>query len=291
METFAGVVQAGSFTVAAEQLGLSKSYVSKQVTQLEVELDTRLLYRTTRKLSLTEEGARFYEHCKHIMAEADSARAEIIESHSNPRGKIRITAPQSVIISGIGKVLLKFKQEYPDIDLEIQVSGKFEDLVDEGIDLALRVGLQEDSTLISRRLMDCEFQVVAAPQYIDQWGEPDEPADLTEHNCLVYSASGLARSWPFRLPDGELIMIKVKGNLTCNDGNLIVNGVLEGLGIGFGPDFLFKKHLKDGSVNLLLSDYYQQPTAITALYPLNRNLPNRVRLLIDFLVKHLSLSI
>ena len=288
METFAGVVEAGSFTAAAERLGLSKSFVSKQVSKLETELGTRLLYRTTRKLSLSDEGTRFYNHCKLIIAEADNARAEIIESQSNPRGKIRIAAPQSLIITNVGQVLLKFQQEYPDIDLDVIVSGKFVDLVEKGIDVAIRVGQLEDSMLVSRRLVDCSFQVVASQHYIDRRGKPNLPEELTQHNCLVYSESKVSQSWPFRMPNGETIMVKAQGNLTCNDGHLIVNAALDGLGIGFGPNFLFKKHLDAGTLRLLLADY-QQPTAISALYPLNRNLPRRVRILIDFLAEHLSI--
>ncbi len=288
METFAGVVEAGSFTEAAERLGLSKSFVSKQVSQLETKLGSRLLHRTTRKLSLSDEGARFYNHCKFIMAEADNARAEVIESQNNPRGKIRIAAPQSLIITDVGQVLLRFQQEYPDIDLDVMVSGEFVDLVEKGIDLALRIGQLEDSMLVSRRLVSCSFQVVASQQYIDSYGKPNFPEELTQHNCLVYSGSRVKHSWPFLMPNGESIMVKAQGNLICNDGHLIVNAALEGLGIGFGPSFLFKKHIDAGTLRLLLTDY-QQPTAISALYPLNRNLPRRVRVLIDFLTEHLSI--
>jgi DNA-binding transcriptional LysR family regulator len=288
METFASVVETGSFTAAAEQLGLSKSFVSKQVSQLESELGTRLLYRTTRKLSVSDEGTRFYNHCKLIVAEADNARAEIIESQSVPRGKIRITVPQSLIITDVGRVLLRFQHEYPDIELDIIVSGKFLDLIDKNIDLAIRVGQLEDSMLVSRRLVDCFFQVVASPQYINKWGKPNHPEDLTQHNCLVYGVSRIVHNWPFLMPNGETIMVKAQGNLTCNDGNLIVNAALEDLGIGFGPSFLFNKHLDVGTLQLLLPEY-QQPTAISALYPYNRNLPRRIKVLIDFLAEHLSI--
>ena len=289
MEIFTEVVEAGSFSAAAEQLDVSKSFVSKQVSQLETELGTRLLYRTTRKLSLSDEGTRFYNRCKLIMAEADNARAEIIESQSNPRGKIRITAPQSLVITDVGKVLLKFQHKYPDIDLDIIVSGKFVDLIENGIDLALRIGQLEDSMLVCRRLVDCSFQVVASPDYIERWGKPNIPEDLTQHNCLVYSESKGNSSWPFQKPNGESIIVKAHGNLTCNDGKFIVNAALSGLGIGFGPNFLFEDHLDTGKLYPLLTDY-QQPTAISALYPLNHNLPRRVRVLIDFLVEHLSIK-
>lgn len=288
METFAVVVETGSFTAAAEQLGLSKSFVSRQVSLLEQDLGARLLYRTTRKLSLSDEGARFYNHCKLIMAEAENACAEVMDSQSAPRGTIRMTVPQSFIISHIGQLLIEFQQLYPDIDLNVIASGRAEDLVEEGIDVALRIGQLEDSSLISRRLADCTFQVVASPQYIEKRGEATHPADLTQHNCLIYGDSRLNRNWPFRMPSGESITVKVNGNLTCNEGTLIVDAALKGLGIGFGPSFLFGKHVEDGGLCLLLSEYYQQPTAISALYPLNRNLSRRVRILIDFLADRIA---
>ena len=288
METFANVVETSSFTAAADRLQLSKSFVSKQVSQLESELGTRLLYRTTRKLSLTEEGALFYKHCQLIISEADNARAEIIESQSSPRGRIRITIPQSLIIAGAGQALLNFQKKYPDIELDVIVSGKFFDLIDNSIDLAIRVGQLEDSMLVSRKLGSCFFQVVASPQYLKKQGTPKHPEDLKKLNCLVYGNSKEVHNWPFRMTNGETIMLKAQGKLTSNDGLLMVSAALEGMGIAFGPSFLFKKHLDMGTLSLLLPEY-QQPTAISAIYPANRNIPRRVRVLIDFLVEHLSI--
>lgn len=288
METFSVVVETGSFTAAAQKLGLSKSFVSKQVSTLELDLGCRLLYRTTRTLSLSDEGGRFYNHCKIIISEAENARAEVMDSQGAPRGKIRLTIPQSLIISGFGQLLIEFQLQYPDIELEVVSSGRVEDLVKEGIDIALRVGQLEDSSLISRRLDSCTFQVVASPQYIKKHGIPTQPSDLMHHNCLIYGDSKINRGWPFRSANGESITVKAKGNLTTNDGHLMVEGMLNGLGIGFGPDFLFKEHVQQGSLQLLLSDFYHPPTAISALYPLNRNLSRRIRLLIDYLSDRLS---
>lgn len=288
METFAAVVECGSFTAAAERLGLSKSFVSKQVSRLESHLGARLLYRTTRKLSLSDEGSRFYQHCKLITAEAENARAEVMDSQSRPRGRIRMTVPQSLIISGLGRLLLDFQRQYPDIELDVIVSGRSEDLVEEGIDIALRIGQLEDSSLISRRLRDCSFQLVASPGYLAQRGEPTQPSDLSEHNCLIYGDAKYTRSWPFRLPGGESVSVKVQGRLSCNDGQLIVDAVLAGAGIGFGPDFLYRQHIDSGDLCLLLPEYAPPTTAISALYPLNRNLSRRVRVLIDFLAERLG---
>ena len=288
MEAFTFTVKTGSFTAAAEQLGLSKSYISKQVSQLESDLGTRLLYRTTRKLSLSHDGEQFYQHCKLIMAEAEKAKAEVMDSHDYPRGLIKLTIPQSFVLSEMGSVLIKFQNEYPDIELEIITSGSNVDLIEESIDLALRIGELEDSTMMCRKLTDCEFQVVASQKYIEQHGVPNQPKELTQHNCLIYSASQLSRQWPFRLPSGETITVNVQGSLSCNDGQYILNAALKGMGICFGPSIMFKHHIHKNELCLLLEGYYLPAVSISAIYPLNRNLMYRVRLLIDFLVQELS---
>jgi DNA-binding transcriptional LysR family regulator len=288
IEAFTFTVKTGSFTAAAEQLGLSKSYVSKQVSQLENDLGTRLLYRTTRKLSLSHDGEQFYQHCKLIMAEADKAKAEVMDSHDKPRGIIKLTIPQSFVLSETGSVLIKFQHQYPDIELEIMTSRSNVDLVEEGIDLALRIGELEDSTMMCRKLMDCEFQVVASQQYIKQQGVPSHPKALTQHNCLIYSASQRNRQWSFRLPHGETISVNVQGSLSCNDGQYILNSTLNGLGICFGPSIMFKHHLDNNELCLLLKDYTLPAVSISAIYPLNRNVSRRLRLLIDFLAQELS---
>jgi len=143
--------------------------------------------------------------------------------------------------------------------------------------------------LVSRRLIDYSFQVVASPEYINKYGEPKFPEDLTQHNCLVYSASKGNNNWPFRMPSGESIIVKAEGKLTCNDGQLIVNAAISGLGIGFGPNFLIRKYFESSALRPQLTDF-QQSTTISALYPLNNNLPRRVRVLIDFLAEHLSIQ-
>jgi len=290
METFAAVVKSGSFTKAAEQLGISKSFVSKQVSQLENNLGTRLLHRSTRKLSLTDEGVQFYKHCNLIVNEAEKAKAEVTDSGQNPRGRVRITVPQSLIISNAGKVLLDFQDVYPKIELEIIVSGASKDIIDEGIDLALRIGQIEDSALICKKLYECVFQAVAAPGYIRQYGKPKTPIDLTHHNCLIYASSKLSSHWPFRLPNGKEIKINTRGKLSCNDGHLIVKAALDGKGIAFAPSILFQHYIDEGKLTLLLSQYAQPPVSISALYPSNQNLSTKVRVLIDFLSEHLPLS-
>jgi len=288
MGTFASVVDLGSFTTAAEQLGISKSFVSKQITQLENSLGTQLLYRSTRKLSLTDEGEQFYRHCKLIVSEAEKAREELLDSENNPRGRIRVTIPQSLIISNAGDVLLKFQNEYPNIELEILATGSVQNLFNDGIDLALRIGRLEDSTLVCHKLSECMLQTVASPKYINQFGKPEFPEELTSHNCLIYASSRLGQHWPFRLPDGKEVAVNVRGNLISDDGHMIVKAALAGRGIAFGPSILYQSYIEDGSLEQLLPKYYRAPVSISALYPSKQNLSRKVKVLIDYLSEHLS---
>ena len=285
MESFAAVVEAGSFTDAAEQLGISKSFVSKQISQLEDQMGTRLLHRSTRKLSLTDEGKQFYQHCKLIVDEAEKALEEIIDSRANPRGRIRIAIPQSIAISRLSSVFKKFQEKYPKIVLEIVASGVTENLINEGFDLALRIGRLEDSTLISRRLSECCYQTVASPQYLKKFGKPGHPKELTKHNCLIYASSG--GHWVYQKKKGESITVSVRGNLVCNDGNLIVDAVLNGQGIAYGPNILYQSYIARGKLELLFENYALPPVLISIVYPSKQNLSHKVSVLIDFLSDHL----
>jgi len=285
IESFATVVEAGSFTDAAEQLGLSKSFVSKQISQLENQMGARLLHRSTRKLSLTDEGKQFYKHCKLIVDEAKKAQEEIIDNRSNPRGRIKIAIPQSIAISSLSSVFMEFQEQYPNIVLEIIASGVTENLIDEGFDLALRIGRLEDSTLISRRLSECCYQTVASPQYLQKFGKPDHPKELAKHNCLIYAS--FRGHWAYQKKNGESITVAARGNLACNDGNLIVAAVLNGQGIAYGPSILYHPHISQGRLELLFEDYAVPPVLISIVYPSKQNLSHKVSVLIDFLSEHL----
>ena len=285
MESFAAVVEAGSFTDAAEQLGISKSFVSKQISQLENKMGTRLLHRSTRRLSVTDEGKRFYKHCKLIVDEAAKAQEEIIDSRTNPRGRLRIAIPQSIAISNLGSVFKSFQEKYPNILLVIIASGVTENIIDEGFDLALRIGRLEDSTLISRRLSECFYQTVASPQYLRKYGKPNHPKELIKHNCLSYGSS--SRQWTYQKINGESITVSARGNLVCNEGNLIVNAVLNGQGIAYGPNILYQSYISQGKLELLFENYTAPPVLISIVYPSKQNLSHKVSVLIDFLSEHL----
>jgi len=285
MESFAAVVETGSFTGAAEQLGISKSFVSKQISQLEDDMGTRLLHRSTRRLSMTDEGKRFYKHCKLIVDEAAKAQEEIIDSKTNPRGRIRIAIPQSMSISNMSSVFKRFQEKYPNIHLEIVASGVTENLIDEGFDLALRIGRLEDSTLISRRLSDCYYQTVASPKYLKKYGKPSHPKELTNHNCLIYASS--SRQWSYQKINGESFSVTARGNLVCNDGNLIVDAVLNGQGIAYGPSILYQPYISCGELEHLFESFVLPPVLISIVYPSKQNLSRKVSMFIDFLSENL----
>ena len=279
------MVDAGSFTAAAEQLGITKSFVSKQISQLEDEMGARLLHRSTRRLSVTEEGERFYKHCRLIVDEARKAQEEIIDSRTNPRGRIRMAIPQSIAISNLSSIFNKFQSRYPHIMLELVASGVTENLIDEGIDLALRIGRLEDSTLISRRLSVCSYLTVVSPQYLEKHERPAHPKELTQHNCLLYASS--SRHWSYQKKNGESFSVTARGNLICNDGNLIVDAVLNGQGVAYGPSILYQPYITQGKLIQLFEDYMMPPLSVSIVYPSRQNLSLKVRVMIDFLSENL----
>jgi len=287
IEAFTTVVESSSFTAAAERLRLSKSFVSKQVSQLESELGVKLLYRTTRKLSLTEEGQQFFEHCRAIIADAEKAVSDIQDSHTRPKGKIRLTVPHSLLISGFGQLFMSFQKQYPEIELDIVSSGKLEDLYGENFDLAIRVGRLEDSNLKSQILAASKYIVVASEEYLSAHGAPAQPKDLAGHNCIHYGDSRLANNWPFHMKNGEKVMVKVSGNLTSNDVNVILEAALSGHSICFGPDYLYEPYIRQGKLTTILADY-QEPTSITALYPFNKTPTRRLKLLLGFMADNFA---
>ncbi|MBT6118686.1 MAG: LysR family transcriptional regulator, partial [Rhodospirillaceae bacterium] len=187
MAVFAKVVEARSFTAAAEQLGLSKSAVSKQISRLEDRLGIRLLNRTTRRLSLTEAGAAYYERCARIVAEAEAADLAITHLQSEPRGVLQVNAPMSFGIAHVAPAIPDFLERYPELRVDMTLNDRVVDLVDEGFDVAIRIGALADSSLIARRLAESRMVAVAAPGYLQRHGAPDRPEDLERHNCLSYS--------------------------------------------------------------------------------------------------------
>jgi DNA-binding transcriptional LysR family regulator len=284
MAIFARVVEAQSFTAAAAQLGTSRSAVSKAIAGLEDRLGARLLNRTTRRLALTEVGRAFYERCARIVAEAEDAELAVSRLQAAPRGTLRINAPVSFGVLHLAPALPDFMQRYPELRVEIDLADRTVDLIEEGYDLAVRIGALPDSSLIARRLADNDMVVSAAPSYWQRRGRPGEPRDLVGHACITYAYQRSPNEWPFVGPAGRFT-VRVEGPLLSNNGDLALAAALAGLGVVVLPCFLCGPELADGRLEPVLADWMPPPTGIHAVYPHGRHLSAKVRAFIDFLVE------
>jgi DNA-binding transcriptional LysR family regulator len=286
MEVFARVVEAASFTTAAAQLGMSKSAVSKTVTALENRLGARLLNRTTRRLALTEVGEAYYQRCARIVAEAEEAELAVTRLQATPRGTLRVNAPVSFGVLHLGPALPAFMAAYPELRVDIALTDRFVDLVDEGYDLVVRISERlPDSSLIARRLADNEVVICASPDYWARAGRPDRPEALAGHRCLTYSYSPAPHEWPFVDPDGMRFTVRVTSPLLSNNGEVSLQAALAGQGVIRLPRFICGPHLARGDLTAVLETFMPPPAGIFVLYPHNRHLSAKVRAFVDFLVE------
>ena len=290
LETFSAVVENGSFTAAAQALGISKPVVSKQITALEQHLGVQLLQRTTRRLHLTQAGEVFWSYSRRIMSEVHEAEQSVSLLQSDPRGRLRISAPESLAVSLLPEVLPRFQQTYPRLELDIRITGRFVDLVEEGIDVALRVGALDDSSLIARKLMPCGFHLCASADYFDQHGRPKHPNELARHNCLIYSQGQYPETWFFQDAQGKRINVKVTGNLHSDTGSLLMNAALNHAGIFLAPTFMVRSALQQGRLETVLDDYMSTETGLYAVYPYSKLVSKKVRVLVDFLAETWSVG-
>ena len=285
LETFSAVIENGSFTAAAEALGISKPVVSKQVSLLEQHLGVQLLHRTTRRLRLTQAGEVFASYAQRIMSDVREAEQSVLPLQSEPQGRLRISASESLAKSLLPEALLNFQQQYPKLELDIHVTGRYVDLVEEGIDIALRVGELEDSSLMARLLMPCSFHVCASPDYLKKHGAPEHPEELVTHNCLIYSSKPNANSWFFKDRQGKEFNVKVNGNLRSDAGNLLMSAALNGIGIFIGPSYMVASALKKKQLKTVLDDYTPATTGLYAVYPYSKLVSTKVRAFVDFLAE------
>lgn len=285
LEAFSAVTENGSFTAAADVLGVSKSVVSKQVSLLEKHLGVQLLNRTTRRLHLTQAGEVFASYSQRIMSDVREAEQSVLPMQSEPQGRLRITAPESLAMSLLPEMLLGFQQQFPKIELDVRISGRFVDLIEEGIDVALRVGELEDSSLMARLLMPCSFHACASPDYLKKHGTPLHPDDLRTHNCLIYSQAPNADHWVFKDEQGKSLKVKVEGNLRSDTGNLLMEAALNNSGIFIGPTYMVSSALKEGRLKTVLDDYTPATPGLYAVYPYSKLVSTKVRAFVDYLVE------
>lgn len=281
MQVFVAVVEAKSFTAAAERLRVSKAAVSKQVARLEDTLCARLLNRTTRQISLTEVGQTFYERARRILADAEEAVAEVGLLQGEPRGQLRVNAPMNFGILYMAPLAAAFARRYPLVNLDIDFDDRYVDLVEEGYDVAIRIGQLQDSRLIAKRLAPVRRLLVASPAYLEKHGRPTSISDLANHACLTYSLQRSGDAWPFVMPDGRIRTIAVPARVRANNGHTLIASVLADIGITMLPIFAVAAELASGAMEEIRLDGEPTPIAVHAVYPHSRLLSTKVRLFIE----------
>ena len=288
MEAFARVAETGSFSEAARRLKSSKSAVSRQVSALETALGTRLLHRTTRALTLTETGQRYYESVARILTEIEEADSAVKQLQASPRGTLRIAAPVSFSLLHLADTLPLFLAQCPEIEMDVVMNDRYVDLIEEGFDLAIRLGRLSESSLVARKLAPMRSAVCASPDYLAQHGTPEVPDALAAHQCLCYSNLNRSEEWRFIRPGGRPWRVEINGRLRINNGDLLRRAALDGLGIVNLPTFLIGPDLNAGRLVSLLEHYIPQDRGIYAVYAHARHLAPKIRAFVDFLSERFS---
>jgi DNA-binding transcriptional LysR family regulator len=285
---FAKVVEARSFSGAADQLGLSKATVSKAVSRVEARLGARLFNRTSRRLALTDAGRQLAERAAMILTAGEEAESEAMSQSASPRGLVRLAVPMSFGLRQVAPLLPDFCAAYPDISLDLHLSDAMVDLIGAGFDAALRIAAMPDSSLLARRLCAVSRFAVAAPSYLDRRGRPTHPLHLAEHACLGYAYLANPDSWRFINAAGEEASVRPAGPLRINNGDAMMPALLAGLGIAVLPDFIVSDAIKTGQLEVIMPDWHMAPAGLHLVTPPGGPRPARVEALADFLAKRLS---
>lgn len=279
IKSFVRTVETGSFSAVAREMGTTQPTISKQIAALEEYLDVQLLVRSTRRVSLTDEGMRFYERCQFVL-EALSEAESSVGKRQNPSGLLRLNCSVAFGQMQVLPRLKRFLDRYPDIKIDLTMSDRFVDLVEEGIDLAIRIGKFVDANLISQPLGTFRFVAIASTAYLEKFGEPQLPADLLHHNCIIYTRQSTGNEWHFR---GTTVT--VSGNLLVNNSMALRDAVLANIGIGTSPIWAFSEKLQNQSVKVILTEYEPEPIPIQVVYRRGRFQPVKIKCFIDFLIE------
>ena len=282
MNAFARVVATGSYAEAARRLGLTRSAVSKAVTELEQVLGARLLDRTTRRVTPTEAGRAYFERVQGILAAVEETEEAVARLHDVPKGLLKINAPMSFGVLYLAAAVAEFMVAYPDLKIELQLNDRFIDPIEEGVDVTVRIGALTDSSLIARRLAPARRVLAAAPGYLERFGTPLTPEDLAQHRALSFGHSSAGHRWELS-HGGEAVTITVASCLCSNNGDVLRTAALDGNGIVFLPTFLIGPDIRQGRLTVVLPDYPPTELGIFAVYAPNRFLAAKTRLFIDFL--------
>jgi LysR family transcriptional regulator for bpeEF and oprC len=284
LRVFVRVVESGSFSAAAREAGLGQPAVSKQITALEAHLGAQLLRRTSRSLSLTEAGQDFYESALRLLDDLETAEQRVGRGQTTPSGLIRVSVAPMFGRLYVVPRLGTFFSRYPEVSIDLVVTDRVVNLVEEGIDLSIHNGPLKDSALVAKRIATTPIITVASPRYLKMHGEPQSPQELDRHHCVIYAPLGVPRAWGFSGKFGDL-EIQPRGNFRTNDADQIRAAVLSDLGLAHTPGWLFAQEIASGAVRRVLRAYEPPPLAISAVHPAGRRLATKVRVLIEFLAE------
>ena len=287
MQTFATVVDVGSFIGAADALSLSKAAVSRHVNELETRLGVRLLHRTTRRLSLTSEGEVFLGRCRDLLSGLEEAEAEITSHSATARGLLRVNAPVTFGIRHLAPLWGAFRDRHPQVRLDIALADRVVDLVEEGFDLAIRIGNLSDSSLVSRQLTLTRLILCASPHYLEAHGTPSHPDELTGHTVIGYSYWSAGDEWRLEGPNGP-VSVRTRACIHSNNGDTCRAAALAGQGVILQPDFVVGNDVKAGKLVELMPEYRAGELGVHAVYPSRRHVAPKVRALIAFLTDHFA---
>lgn len=287
MQLFVRVAETGSFAAVADQLDVSRSVVTRQISALEKQLGTKLMTRSTRSLTLTTAGSDYLEKCRAILNMVDAAESSLLEEKTEPRGRIRLGLPLSFGLQRLMPALLKFAQSHAHIELVLDFSDQRSKLIEEGIDLTIRITNRLEPGDIVRKMGEVRLLTLASPTYLAQQGHPAHPRDLVHHACLVYSQDFQSTTWVYHRAGG-VTQVDVRPRLAANNGDALLQAAAQGLGIARQPDFMAQPYLDDGRLVQVLTDFAAQTLGIYAVLPSNRYVPHRVSVLIDFIARTLK---
>jgi len=282
MRVFSAVAKNSSFSNAAKKLSISKAMASKHVQNLENSLGVRLFNRTTRKLNLTDVGNAYYEKVDSILSDIDETELAISRLNSEPKGKLKILSPPSFGAFHLSRALSVYLRKYPDVTTEIELSNRMPDLVEDGIDLAFRVGELEDSSFVARKIASARRVVCASPYYLKQNGTPQTPDELSKHNCMIYAPRTAFNEWEF-IKNREQLKIKVSGDIQCNDGDALRIAAIQGCGIAQLPTYIVGLDIQSGRLNAILEEYEPENLPVYAIYNHRKYLSAKIQTFIEFM--------
>jgi len=289
MQTFVRVAEAGSFIAVANQLQVARSVVTRKVAALEKHLGAKLITRSTRSLTLTAAGSAYLEKCRLILNMVDAAESSLAEEKAVPRGRIRLGLPLTYGLQELMPALLDFAQAQPFIELIMDLSDQRANLVEEGLDLSVRITADLQPGDIVRKLGECQLLTLASPAYLAQHGEPRHPSDLRQHECLIYASDTAVSTWTYR-DKGQTLQVPVRGRIVANNGAALTEAAARGMGITRQPDFIAAPYLAQGRVQAVLQRFETAPLGIYAVLPSNRYIPHRVSVLIEHLARVLGIG-